>query len=165
MDDADDIQQSLLLDVLRELHRFDPAKASRATFCNMVINCRVKNIRLKRKAKKHDPDRNEYSLDDLVPSADGGMVLRSTTHPHGEGVDRRYCVARRPPGEGSQMETDVGEVVASLPPRYRVAAEKLSESSPAQVARSMGLSAYMFRATYMIPIMRRFAAAGLEKYI
>ena len=79
LSDREDIEQDLRLHLLLKLPHFDPAKASRATFANRIIESKAKDLIRYRTADMRDPAREQCSVNEMIDDGEGGTVARVAT--------------------------------------------------------------------------------------
>jgi DNA-directed RNA polymerase specialized sigma24 family protein len=113
-----DICQDLLLEMLRRFGRFDPGRASAATFINVLARHAAHAVRHQHRAKgllsQTVPLDPEYSETDLLSSADD-----------------RY---------GSELKRKVEHAVSTLPAPLRGLVDLLMDDGPGKTRRRSGLS-------------------------
>ena len=77
--DREDIEQELILDLLRRLPKYDPKRAQRNTFIARVVEHRVATLIAAQKAGIRDYWRCRCSLNDRFEDEDGRSVERAET--------------------------------------------------------------------------------------
>jgi RNA polymerase sigma-70 factor, ECF subfamily len=158
--DAHDIAQDLRLDLLERQANYDPARASFETFADLVIANRIATlaaptarIRAERRMRDlHGPcgvnhEGEGLPLADTLPES-GGLHAPETADP-----DVAFGLRR-----------DVGRLLAALPPACRQVALALSEMSPTETARALGLNRCTIYAR-LASIRAAALALGLEDYV
>jgi RNA polymerase sigma-70 factor (ECF subfamily) len=135
--DREDIEQDLILNLLKQLPSFDAQRGDRHAFVKTVIERAAARMAVNRKAAKRDPLR-ETSLHDLVPDEAGGDVELGQTLVE-DAHDRRFGTTRRSNHEQAELRHDVATVLDRLPPDLRVIAERLQHESKAEAARALGI--------------------------
>ena len=152
--DREDVEQSLILDLLKRLPDFDPAKAALNTFIDRIVNRKVASLLRHHKAEKRSRQREECSLNDPVLDADGRVVDRHQTTPEASGDWLR----RR------EMQQDIATVLERLPETLRLIAMKRVRGTIASIAREQGIS--RGTVTRHIEALRRACEdAGLRDYL
>lgn len=161
--DVEDVQHDLAEDVLRRLPKFDGDRAGARTFVCRIINNQIANILKSHNAASRGNGCTPDSLDDWVRDESGGWTRRSAT------IDQSRLRAHRgvvPRGdrERRELELDVAEALATLPPEQRTLSLKLRVQTPSEVCRATGLSR---SAVYkrIAAIRVAFVAAGLHHYL
>jgi RNA polymerase sigma-70 factor (ECF subfamily) len=160
--DREDLEQDLLLHVLRRLKSFDPAKGKPGAFVSMLVKRQRASILRDRRALKRR-GRAVVSLHVLVPVDENDLVELGQTISRRENDARRQCHPRSDE-EMAQLQADVRDTIAKLPPDQRTLAERLQHQTPSEIARQTGVP----RTTLyelIRPIRRRFERAGLKDYI
>ncbi|MCE9635613.1 MAG: RNA polymerase subunit sigma-24 [Planctomycetes bacterium] len=158
--ERDDLEQELMLDLLRRLPKFDPARATLPTFVARVVSHGTATLVGARCAAHRDGWLNAPSLNDDVADEDGACAEVWQTLDHQE-QGRRVGVAERDAFERLDLGLDLVEALAALPPDLRVLCARLAGDSITDVARDTGTP----RATLygrIAEIRRRLADAGLD---
>ena len=70
-DDYDDLQQEMMLDLLRRLGKYDPSKAGLSTFVARIVDRKVSTLIRHQRQEKRDYRRQVCSLDAQVEDQDG----------------------------------------------------------------------------------------------
>jgi DNA-directed RNA polymerase specialized sigma24 family protein len=156
--DREDIEQELMLDLLRRLRRFNPKRAKRKRFVNRVIDHGVARLVEYQNAEMRDYSRHGGSLSKKVDSPEGERVERA------ELLDVQTCHPGRADEETCQLEIDVEAVVAQLPGELRTIAIGLKTETVAGLARKMDIP----RATLqdlVVKLRWRFAKGAMRKYL
>lgn len=161
--DRPDLEQELVLDLLRRLPRFDPAKAARNTFIARVIRHRVATLVEAQKAGVRDYRRVAGSLDErrrsnAGPCDDVPPVLQQHE------FCRTTVAAACHEEDGGDLRRDVSRVVANLPFELRDLCERLLGATVTEVSRETGVP----RSTLYGAIgklRQHFDAAGLAVYL
>lgn len=161
--DRDDLEQELLLRLLKCLPQFDPDQGCNAAFDVMVVQRSVANIVRERKAAKRDYRRVTSLNVVIADNGDGGPTELGDTIARRE-QDARRCRAPRRPEELAQLVGDMAEIIGQLPTDLRELAEALKTQSVAEIARQKGVA----RTTLYGDIgklRRRFEDVGLKDYL
>ena len=157
--DADDIAQDLRLDLIERAPRYDSGRASFETFADRVAANRISTLaaptaRIRAERRMRDlhgpcvsPEGEGLPLADTLPES-GGLHAPETAEP-----DVAFGLRR-----------DVGRLLAALPPACRQVAVALSEMSPTEAARALGLNRCTIYAR-LASIRTAALALGLEEYV
>lgn len=159
--DRKDIEQDLILDLLRRLSKYNPKRARRNTFIRLVVEHKVASIVEAKKAGVRDYRLCSCSLNERLESEEGGFIER------GQIVDEEEYLRRtgrlsRPAAEVRDLRLDVREVVEHLPTRLRELCHLLETDSISEVSRDTGVP----RSTLYDSIKRLrgiFTDAGLRE--
>lgn len=161
--DRPDLEQDMMLDLLRRLPRYDPERAQRSTFIARVVDHRVATILEARRAEKRDPRCEAGSLDERIRGIDGS-VARVDTLDHDETYWRRSGSSPRTEAELLDLGLDLELAVSALSPALRELCELLRTSTVTEIARGFGCS----RAAVYDAIKRarrQLEKAGLGEYV
>ena len=161
--DIKDLEQELVLDLLKRLPKYDPKRAQRNTFINRIINHKVATIIESKKAAKRDYRRSGGSLSEDYEDSEGRITPRL------ERVDSRSCRQRmgwsvEPSIEQMDLKIDLDQVVAGLPPELRELCERLKFQTVAEIFQETGAP----RSTIydrMKRIRAVFEDRGLKEYL
>ena len=159
--DRPDIEQSLALEVVRRIRKFDPERGRFEATVHRIVENAVADILAARKAACRDYRKRGPSLNETARDENGKRVERSETF----GSEDHFArVGRRPAGERRDLKLDLDDAMADLPPDLRRLCERLRNESPAEVARDSGLP----RGTLyerMRKIREHFGRRGLGEYL
>jgi RNA polymerase sigma factor (sigma-70 family) len=158
--DAGDIAQDLRLDLIERAPRYDPDRASFETFADRVIANRIATL-----AAPTARIRAERRMRDLhgpcgVSHEGEGLPLADTL-PESGGL---HAAEKADPDVAFGLRRDVGRLLAVLPPACRQVAVALSEMSPTEAARALGLNRCTIYAR-LASIRAAALALGLEDYV
>lgn len=160
--DREDLEQELMLDLLRRLPRFDPARATLRTFVSRVVRHRAARIVAASFTAKAVSRRGMLSLQDEVDDGSGVSVERGETLDPAE--DCRRSRGPGAPGDTHDLRVDLDAVVADLPADMQELCSWLLHHTATEAARTTGTSrASIWRR--MQPVRERFAAAGIDDYL
>ena len=160
--DRDDIEQELMLVLLRRWPRFNPGRGQPGAFLKKVADRIVANLLRDQQAQKRDR-RGQQSLNMLVRSEDGDLAEWTETISQVD-QDRRQGKATRSEEEVMQLRLDLEGVLASMPSLRRELAELLKHMSPSAAARKLGRSVDKTKLSVAL-ILRRFEEASLRDYL
>lgn len=159
--DRADVEQSLALEVVRRIRRFDPERGRFEATVRRIVENAVADILAARKAACRDYRRRGPSLNEMVRDENGKRVERSETFDSEEHLRR---TGRRPASERRDLKLDLDDAMADLPPDLRRLCERLRNESPTEIARDMGIP----RGTLyerMRKIREHFERRGLGEYL
>ena len=161
--DREDIEQELILDLLRRLPKYDPKRAQRNTFIARVVEHRVATLIEAQKAGIRDYRRCRCSLNDRFEDEDGRSVERAETFDQ-EDYLLRTGAQSRPSDELSALAIDVTAVLEELPPKLRNLCRRLKDETVTEISRGTGVP----RGTIYESIKKLreiFEDAGLMDYL
>ena len=161
--DRDDLEQELVLDLLRRLPKYDPKRAQRNTFIARVVEHRVASLIEAQKAGIRDYRRCRCSLNDRFEDENGRSVERAETLDQ-EGYLLRTGAQSRPSDELSALAIDVAVVLETLPPELRELRRRLEAATVTEISRDTGVP----RGTLYESIKKLreiFEDAGLKDYL
>ena len=161
--DRDDLEQELVLDLLRRLPQYDSSRAKRNTFIARVVDHKISNLIEAQKAVSRDYRRSTCSLNERFKDEDGRVAERV------EKLDQedyllRIGVEPGPPDELRALALDVAAVVETLPPELSDLCRRLEQETVSEISRDTGVS----RATLYESVTRLrkiFEDAGLKNYL
>ena len=114
--DREDIEQELILDLLRRLPKYNPKRAQRNTFIARVVEHRLASLIEAQKAGIRDYRRCRCSLNECLEDADGRSVERVDTFDQ-EDYLLRTGAQSRPSEELSSARHRRGRCPRNTPPR------------------------------------------------
>ncbi len=160
-EEAQDIEQELLLHLHEHLKDFDATRSPQDAFVSLLIRSRLLRILRDRRADKRRPGRTA-SLEALFPGEDEPAGKRAAT------LDQQVQATRRGyPGESAQEQLeralDVSQVVAGLSPELRTLAGLLRTQSIAEAARTLGVPRTTLH-DRVRELRRHFERSGLRLY-
>jgi len=151
--------QDLTVHVLRKAHLYDPARGSVNTFVVRVVDSAVALLIRDRKRIKRAAGFSACSLGDRPLHSEKGSGPLEELLDDADGC-RRIGVELVDEQVRFDIEFDVRQLLASLPPHLREIAERLSETpKKATVAKAIGLSRRRVR-TAMQTLREIFRRAG-----
>ena len=161
--DRDDLEQEMILDLLRRLPKYNPKRAQLNTFIARVVEHRIATLIEARKAGIRDYRRCPYSLNDRFEDEEGRSVERVETLDQ-EDYLLRTGAQSRPADELSALAIDVAAVLERLPPELRELCRRLGTETVTEISRDAGVP----RGTIYESIKELreiFEDAGLKDYL
>lgn len=157
--DIEDLEQELMLDLLRRLPAFDPSRASRNTFIARVVENRAASLIQAAMAEKRGAQIAHESLH-AVSTEEGDARLALGNAVAAE--NGLWAAGDRGWDEAIELRHDLACVVRRLPPCLAVLCIRLAEETVTEMARATGMSR---PAVYDALAEVRRAMAGLEAYV
>jgi len=156
-DDLEDIRQEIILDLLQRLPNYDPAKSSRHTFINDLIDNRITDMVREKIALKRDYQAEPQSLDAAVGGfiASGAVTKKELPWNRGMKMMSEF--------EIFEMRQDIIRVLEKLPPNLREICFRLLSDNICTVAEETGIP----KATligHLKKIRNHFEISGLQIY-
>lgn len=136
--DREDLEQEMVLDLLRRLPKFNPQRARRNTFINRIVEHKAATILESRKAGKRDYRRSAFSLNDRMENREGDSIERIETIDQ-EDYFRRTGNSSRPLDEMGDLTIDVREAVNRLEPGLRAFCQRLQAETVTEISRDTGV--------------------------
>lgn len=136
--DREDLEQEMMLELLRRLPKYDSSKAQRNTFITRIVEHRVSTIIEERVAGKQDWRLCTESMNDRLDLGEDGTVERQEIYDMDEYL-RQSGRLSRTSTERLELSIDLGCVIASLPPELRVLCERLKTDSVSEISRDTGI--------------------------
>src|SRR3989339_1704543 len=135
--EREDLQQELLLHLIRRLSAFDPGRASRRTFISRIVANRFKSIIEERQALKRDTRKDARSLDSPAhrdrPDGHARVDLLSN-----DTYRRRLTDCDLTDEERRDMKIDIQILLGRMPARERAICRLLYRGEPASgIARQL----------------------------
>ncbi len=165
--DRQDIEQELVIDLLRRLPRFDPTLSKRETFVTRIVEHQIATLVEAQKAGVRDYRRCAGSLDerheDLDEATDGSPSDLPPVLDQKE-YRREVLAAARRDGDRLALRADLARVLAELPADLRRLVEELYTANASEIARRRGIP----RGTLyevIAKLRNRFDRAGLGDYL
>jgi RNA polymerase sigma-70 factor (ECF subfamily) len=160
--DQDDLEQELALKLLKHRAAFDPAQSHWYAFVTTVVERHAATLLRNKQVEKRDHTR-ATSLHIIVEDPVNGPSALADTIGQRE-LDARRGRSSRSDLELAELVQDVAAVLASLPPEWREACERLKRGSVARAARDLGLPRTTL-SSLLRRLRERFEAAGLGDYL
>jgi RNA polymerase sigma-70 factor (ECF subfamily) len=161
--DREDLEQEMVLDLLRRLPKFDPKRAGRNTFIARIVEHKVATIIEAQKAGMRDYRLCSCSLNDRLEDEEGRSIERMETIDQ-EDYLRRTGKLSRPMSELRHLSIDLRIAVQTLPPELRELCKRLQTESVTEISRDTGIP----RGTIYESIKKLraiFEDAGLKDYL
>ena len=136
--DREDLEQEMILDLLRRLPKCDSERAKRNTFIAVIIQNKVATIIKARKAKKRGYGIHICSLDEDLAREGGSTRLRKEII-NQEDYFHRTGELSRPATEIIDLSIDAERAVESLPPKLRSICKHLRILSITEISREIGI--------------------------
>jgi RNA polymerase sigma-70 factor (ECF subfamily) len=159
---VDDLEQELVLDLLRRLPRFDPHRAALPTFADRVIRHRAITLLEAARAGRREGERATVSLEDLLrPRPDDAAEAALDRLAPGGAF---WGGVPAPVDDAVGLRRDLERLVLGLPAPLRRCCVWLADGSIAEAARRSGVprtSLYGLLAR----LRKRCRDAGLEIYL
>ena len=136
--DREDLEQELVLDLLRRLPKYDPSRAQRNTFIARVVENKVATIIEARKAAMRDYRLCRCSLNDRLEDQDG----RSTERIETINQDDYFVLTgkpSRPVDELLDLSIDLRAAVSLLPPNLCELYRRLCDQTVTEISRDLGI--------------------------
>src|SRR5262249_5185454 len=154
--DRQDLEQELLLRLLRSIAQFDPAQSQFNAYAATVLKRHVAMILRERRAKKRGPKRVE-SVNSLSSTDDSRFEPPEGSRPGAQAPPRS--------SEGRlDLALDLEALLPSLPPDLRDLTARLMAESKSYVARDLNMARTSLQ-HQVERLRRRFEAAGLRAYL
>jgi RNA polymerase sigma-70 factor (ECF subfamily) len=166
--DRHDLEQELVIDLLRRLPRFDPAIAKRETFITRIVQHHIATIIESQKAGIRDYRQHAGSIDERREEDDGSSADSPPVLNQDEYLRETLTSARRDE-DLHALRLDIEKVLSELLPSdssidLRALCARLQTSSVTDVSRETGVP----RGTVYEAIQKlrtRFERAGLSIYL
>lgn len=162
VNDEEDIQQMLVLKLLKHLPAYDATQSHPNAFVKTVVERYAASLLRNSRAEKRDR-RRVCSLSTVVDHDDNGPIELGETIGQRE-QDARLGRASRDQYETADVAMDVTDVLPTLPAELRDLCERLKRKSITEVARDLNMP----RGTLYESINKlraHFEAAGLKDYL
>ncbi len=144
-DEADDLRQDMIVELIKALTRHDPTQSQRKTFITRALDRRYLHV------ARHLGNRQKHESMHPTPISrlPGFSPTVNDTHK-----------GQRSEAERVDLALDLGDILPTLPPRLQRVCEELRSYKPSEAARRIGMHrSTMYRA--IEEIRRHFVAAGL----
>ncbi len=136
--DREDLEQEMMLDLLKRLPKYDSHKAQRNTFIARVVEHRISTIIEERAAGKRDWRLCTASMNDRFDIGDSGSIERLEVYDMDEYL-RQTGRLSRTSSEHLLLSIDMRCAIDSLPPELRDLCEHLQKDSVTKISRDTGI--------------------------
>jgi len=164
LDDYDDLQQDMMLDLVRRLGKYDPGKAALSTFVARIVDRKLSNLIRHQRQKKRDYRQQVCSLDAQVEDRDGqprGLDEILSQDTYDDEVGRHD----RPYAERRDLTLDLTLVLDELPEDLRQLARRLRTRTVAEIARELGVPRSTLYEKGIARLRKIFEDKGLREYL
>ncbi len=165
--DRQDIEQELVVDLLRRLPHFDAARAKRETFITRIVEHQVATLIETQKAGIRDYRRRAGSLDERREDRDEDAGNSASDLPpvlDQKEYRREVLAAARRGGDLLALRADLARVLAELPAELRKLVEDLHTATASEIARKRCIPrGTLYEA--IAKLRNRFDTAGLHDYL
>lgn len=163
-DDYDDLQQEMMLDLLRRLGKYDPSRAGLSTFVARVVDRKVSTLIRHQRQEKRDYRRHVCPLDAQIEDQDGQQrgldeVLSQ------DAFDEEIARYDRPEAERIDLRLDLSLVLDDLPEDLRHLARRLQTRTVAEIARELGVPRSTLYEKGIARLRKIFEDNGLREYL
>lgn len=162
--DREDLEQEMIIDLLRRLPKYNPDRTRRNTFIARLVDHKIATLIRHRKQQKRDYRREVCSLDEPIEDLEGGTVSLGQTISQDE-FDLRMGKHSRPEADRSDLRLDVSIVLSELRPDLRRLAELLMTGSITEAARELGVPRSTLYGTGITRLRKVFEDKDLKKYL
>ena len=136
--DQEDLEQEMVLDLLRRLPRYDPRRAQRSTFIARIVEHKIATLIEYQRAAKRDSDRQGPSLNRDI--ADGeGHTTDAIQAVDQEAYLKRLGIEFRPQRDRADLRLDLEDALRRLPDDLRSLCEMLRSMSVQEIAKAVGM--------------------------
>ncbi len=163
-DDYDDLQQDMMLDLLRRLGKYDPDRAALSTFVSRIVDRKISNLIRHRRQEKRDYRRQVCPLDAQVEDQDGqprGLDEILSQDTYDQEVERHD----RPETERGDLKLDMSLALDDLPAELRDLARRLQTRTVAEIARDLGVPRSSLYEKGLANLRKIFEDRGLREYL
>ena len=163
--DVQDLEQELMIDLLRRLPKYDPKLGRLTTFIIHVVNKKTATLIARQYAGKRDIRFCAFSLNEELEDQDGNATERMDT------FNQDYYLKRtgrqtRSKAEQLELSMDIRRAAENLPtPRLRDICHRFFQGQRVvEMAQEMGIPrSTLYEAIYRI--RREFERSGLREYL
>jgi len=136
--DQEDLEQEMVLDLLKRLPQYDPKRAGRHTFIARVVEHKIAALLKHRRARKRDSGSRTESLRDESPNGDGRIA--GEIHAVDEGAhSKRIGSASRLQSDRFEQTLDVAATVRALPDDLRALCKLLQSKTVSDISAETGI--------------------------
>lgn len=163
-DDYDDLQQEMMLDLLRRLGKYHPSKAGLNTFVARIVDRKVSTLIRHQRQKKRDYRQQVCSLDAQVEDQDG-QAHRLDEVLSQDAYDAEIARHDRPAAERHDLRLDLKSAFDELPDDLRDLAFRLQTRTVAEIARELGVPRSTLYEKGITRLRKFFEDRGLREYL
>ena len=163
-DDYDDLQQEMMLDLLRRLGKYDPSKAGLSTFVARIVDRKVSNLIRHQKQDKRDFSVRVLPLDAEVDGQDGERLGLDEILSQ-DAFDEEVARHNRPEMDRLDLRFDLSLVLDELPEDLRQLALRLQSRTVAEIARELGVPRSTLYEKGIARLRKIFEDSGLREYL
>ncbi len=156
--DCQDVEQDLVLHLLRQMGRFDPKRSGRNTFITRIVQRKIVSIIRHRCAAQRHYARVAWSLDETAPDGEGASAERGNTLD--VDADRRRTSTGELP---TDLAIDLARAKDTLGVELQAVWDALLDSSKSEAARRLKCSRSAVHAR-VAKIRAHLEEAGLADY-
>jgi len=138
-EDQEDLAREILLELLKVMPKFDPARGELKAFITYWVDKRSKRALKSMVSENSDFQRVSHSLDETIREFDGEKVPQCDVI-DGEKYLMSVGVIRRQAIELTDIRLDVGKALSAMTPYQRDICVRVMSSNIKQVARDLGVS-------------------------
>lgn len=158
--EREDLQQELLLYVLKHIGKFNPDKAKLTTFISRIVDSHAAMLVRDRRRAKRAPGFFARSIETLQENVTEEPVSGAGVLADDDAL-RRLGLAAGDPQATRELRAAIARVIASLPSPLAEVCAGLVDGNVASVARELGISRRQV-GNAIAELRRRFTAAGLD---
>lgn len=158
-----DIEQELVLELVRKYRCYDPERAQESTFIARIVESKIASMIRIRMAEKRDFRRDAHSLNETIRDSDGGCVERSQTL-DASAVSNHTGQSKRSDRDVAELRRDVADILQSLSNDERELAELLMEQTEYAASRILGRSRRQI-AKEVARLRELFEDVGMRGYL
>ena len=136
--DQEDLEQEMVLDLLRRLPRYDQRRAQRNTFIARIVEHKIATLIDYRRAAKRDCRREGLSLNREFDDGEGNTTDSLQTVDQ-EAYLRRLGIAFRPQRDQVDLRLDLESALQRLPADLRSLCELLRSKSVREISQTVGI--------------------------
>lgn len=161
--DRDDLEQELVLDLIKRLPKFDPNRAQLMTFVARIIDNKIASMIEARKSCFFDFRMHSFSLNEPYLDIDGYTIER------GDEIDEDDYLMRTGTRSHAAIDlidlrTDLSKVISDLSPELQELCGRLQSQNVTDISTSTGVARYKVYAE-ISRLRLIFKEAGLDDYL
>lgn len=161
--DRDDLEQELVLDLIKRLPKFDPNRAQLMTFVARIIDNKIASMIEARKSCFFDFRMHSFSLNEPSLDIDGYTIER------GDEIDEDDYLMRTGARSHASIDlidlrADLSHVISDLSPELQELCRRLQTQNVTDISTSIGVARYKIYAE-ISRLRIIFEEAGLDDYL